>query len=189
MASVTIEELKTYGIDPAELDALERAYPGGTVTLHPGQVALMLRANVLWMVKFLSRAVQIELAKAWYDRALVSDSSDWKATTRALLDTPDESAATAALATRKADIETLHAAEQSEAIPGVGWGMARFALLHAQDAPPHDHYVVHALVGLAGFCRPAIVAEESSDADTVLASFKTDVLTKLDANGVTAPPA
>ena len=89
--TLAIDLIAENGACKPHCNALREIYPDGTIVFDMSFYPQLRdkKVNVLWATPLLPRAVQLELALAWYDRALAAVSPSWKAALRSLVATPE----------------------------------------------------------------------------------------------------
>lgn len=179
MTTISIERLRGDGMSVIEVGLLESRY-GTDVMLAASEMSNMQDVNVFWFMRYLPRAAKKEQAFAWYDRSLATASLSWKASVRALLDTPID----VETVLQERWVETRATACPSKWGPAVGYSMCYLAKA-LRDEDDETSLEILAGMNLIAVHGARCAAEsESGDPNAVLSEFRTDVLTKLDAAGI-----
>lgn len=187
--TINIDVLEQFGACQPQCIVLREIYPSGVVTFDDAHYPKIKEreVNVLWATPLLPRAVQLELALKWYDRALAAATPDWKSALRALVAAPASNGASQQLGARLADRRAVDASDVTgTTTAGVGYAAAALSGKYA-EVPLDVARTMTAMVVMAQWCAQAAAIAESKTMETVLDAFQAEVWHALSEHGATVP--
>jgi len=172
-----------WGACAADIDQLRETFKDGTAVFSADNMEKFAGVDIIWGGRMVPQSAQIELAEAWYDRAMVGSTASWKDEVRGLLDVPDEALSSQHIQMRRAEAKE-QGSDEDKAAAAVGYAMAQLANSYAKGLPSDHNQVCRSLKAIAKHAARRTALVENRSIESVTNDFKRDVLASLDENGI-----